>query len=42
MSAARRFMQSAKGGSPVIARGPDRASCEPISSNTLQALEEEA
>src|SRR5882762_10633950 len=42
MSGARRFMQSAKGGSPIIARGPDRANREPISSSTLQALEEEA
>ena len=42
MSAARRFMQSAKGGSPVIARGPNRTNREPISSNTLQALKEEA
>jgi hypothetical protein len=40
-SGARRFMQSAKG-SPVIARGFDRTNREPISSDTLQALEEEA
>ena len=35
-------MQSVRGGSPVVARGPNRANCEPISSNTLQVLEEEA
>jgi hypothetical protein len=35
-------MQSARGGSPLIARGFDRANHEPISSDTLQALEEEA
>ena len=42
MSGARRFMQLARGGSPIKARGPDRASCKPISSDMLQALEEEA
>jgi hypothetical protein len=41
-SGACRFMQSAKGGSLVIDRGPDRTNCEPISSDTLQALKEEA
>jgi hypothetical protein len=41
-SGARWFMQSAKGGSPVIDRGPDRTHREPISSDTLQALKEEA
>jgi hypothetical protein len=35
-------MQLVKGGSPVIARGPDRTNCEPISSDTLHALKEEA
>ena len=42
MSGARRFMQSARGGSLVIARGPNRTNHEPSSSDTLQALEEEA
>src|SRR5882762_2785211 len=42
MSGAHRFMQSAKGGSPVIDRGPNRTHHERISNNTLQALEEEA
>ena len=35
-------MQSVRGGSPVVARGPNRANREPISSDTLQVLEEEA
>jgi hypothetical protein len=42
MSGARQFMQLARGGSPVIARGSNRANCEPPSSETLQALDEEA
>jgi len=35
-------MQLARGGSLVVARGPNRANREPISSDTLQVLEEEA
>jgi len=41
-SGACRFMQSAKGGSPAVDRGPNRTHREPISNDTLQALEEEA
>jgi hypothetical protein len=41
-SGAHRFMPSAKGGSPVIDRGPNRTHREPISNDTLQALKEEA
>jgi hypothetical protein len=42
MSGARQLMQSSKRGSLVVARGTDRATCKPISSDTLHALKEEA
>ena len=42
MSGTHQFMQSVKGGSPVINRGPDRTHHGPISNDMLQALEEEA